>query len=110
MGVCYRVVVTTIDYGSTAQTPWATPLVYPQTVWYAALTVFAIYALVYGGRASFLYFTGQRAAVLEEFHPKSAKEELKDELDDLALRTDAPIGKTPSAPCHSPWCFCSWSC
>ena len=95
VGVCYRVVVKTIDYGSTAQTPWATPLVYPQSVWYAALAVFAIYALVYGGRASYLYFTGQRAAVLEEFHPKSAKEELKDELDDLALRTDAPIGKTP---------------
>ena len=95
VGVCYRVVVKTIDYGSTAQTPWATPLVYPQSVWYAALAVFAIYALVYGGRASYLYFSGQRAAVLEEFHPKSAKEELKDELDDLALRGDAPIGKTP---------------
>jgi len=86
-GVCYRVITKTIDYGSAAQTPWATPLVYPQSVWYAALLVFALYALVYAWRASRLYFTGQRAAVLDEFHPKSAKEELKEELDDLAQRT-----------------------
>lgn len=92
VGVCYRVIVKTIEYGSSAQTPWATPLVYPQTVWYAALVVFAIYAVSYAGRASYLYFGGQRSAVLEEFHPKSAKEELKDELDDLAVRTDAQTG------------------
>lgn len=92
VGVCYRVVVKTVEYGSTAQTPWATPLVYPQSVWYLALVVFGVYALVYAVRASYLYFTGQRAAVLEEFHPKSAKEELKDELDDLAQRRDVPAG------------------
>lgn len=92
VGVCYRVIVKTIEYGSSAQTPWATPLVYPQTVWYAALLVFAVYAVIYAGRASYLYFGGQRAAVLDEFHPKGAKEELKEELDDLALRTDVPAG------------------
>lgn len=95
VGVCYRVVVKTIEYGSSAQTPWATPLVYPQAVWYAALVIFAIYAVIYAGRACYLYFGGQRAAILEEFHPKSAKEELKDELDDLALRTDAQTGGKP---------------
>ena len=94
VGVCYRVIVKTVEYGSSAQTPWATPLVYPQSIWYVALSVFAIYALVYAWRASRLYFTGQRAAVLDEFHPKSAKEELKEELDDLAQRIDAPVGKT----------------
>lgn len=86
VGVCYRVIVKTIDYGSAAQTPWATPLVYPQSVWYAALWVFAIYAVVYAGRASYLYFSGRQERLLEEFHPKSAKEELRDELDDLAQR------------------------
>lgn len=93
VGVCYRVIVKTIDYGSTAQTPWATPLVYPQSVWYAALIIFALYALAYAGRATRLYFSGQTAAVLDEFHPKSAKEELKDELDDLAQRSDVPVGR-----------------
>jgi len=89
VGVCWRVVVKTVEYGSAAQTPWATPLVYPQSVWYAALITFALYALVYAGRASRLYFGGQRQQVLDEFHPKSAKEELKDELQDLAQRSGA---------------------
>jgi TRAP-type C4-dicarboxylate transport system permease small subunit len=92
MGVCYRVVVKTIEYGSSAQTPWATPLIYPQSFWYAALVIFAIYSVGYARRASYLYFSGRRAAVLEEFHPKGAKEELKEELDDLAVRTDAQAG------------------
>jgi TRAP-type C4-dicarboxylate transport system permease small subunit len=92
VGVCYRVIVKTVEYGSTAQTPWATPLIYPQSIWYAALVVFALYGVGYAGRASYLYFSGQRAAVLEEFHPKGAKEELKEELDDLAVRTDAQTG------------------
>ncbi len=93
VGVCWRVIVKTVEYGSASQTPWATPLIYPQAVWYAGLAVFALYAIYYAARASRLYFTGQRAAVLAEFHPKSAKEELKDELDDLAARTDGTLGK-----------------
>jgi TRAP-type C4-dicarboxylate transport system permease small subunit len=93
VGVCYRVIVKTIEYGSSAQTPWATPLVYPQSVWYAALVVFAVYAVAHAGRASYLYFTGQRAAVLAEFHPKGAKDELKEELDDLAVRTGLKTGE-----------------
>jgi hypothetical protein len=40
-----------------------------------------------------LYFTGQRAAVLDEFHPKGAKDELKEELDDLAVRTGSQAGE-----------------
>ena len=89
VGVCWRVVVKTLEYGSAAQTPWATPLIYPQSVWYAALVAFAVYAVIHAAHASRLYFTGQREALLVEFHPKSAKEELKEELDDLAQRTEA---------------------
>jgi len=50
---------------------------------------FAVYAVVHAGHACRLYFTGQREALLVEFHPKSAKEELKEELNDLAQRTEA---------------------
>jgi TRAP-type C4-dicarboxylate transport system permease small subunit len=92
VGVCLRVVVKTVEYGSAAQTPWATPLVYPQSVWYVALVAFAVYAVVHAGHASRLYFTGQREALLVEFHPRSAKEELKDELDDLAQRSGVSGG------------------
>jgi TRAP-type C4-dicarboxylate transport system permease small subunit len=94
VGVCWRVVSKSVEYGSAAQTPWATPLIWPQSVWYAALVAFAVYAVIHAGHASRLYFTGQREALLVEFHPKSAKEELKEELDDLAQRTEAAGGKT----------------
>jgi TRAP-type C4-dicarboxylate transport system permease small subunit len=94
VGVCWRVVSKSVEYGSAAQTPWATPLVYPQSVWYAALVAFAVYAVIHAGHACRLYFTGQRERLLVEFHPKSAKEELKEELDDLALRTEAAGAKT----------------
>jgi len=89
VGVCWRVVAKTVEYGSAAQTPWATPLIYPQSVWYAALVAFAVYAVVHALHACRLYFTGRREELLVEFHPKSAKEELKDELEDLAQRTGA---------------------
>ncbi len=89
VGVCWHVIVKTVEYDSAAQTPWATPLVYPQGVWYAALVAFAVYAVVHAGHACRLYFTGRREELLVEFHPKSAKEELKEELEDLAHRTEA---------------------
>jgi TRAP-type C4-dicarboxylate transport system permease small subunit len=89
VGVCWRVVAKTVEYGSAAQTPWATPLIYPQSIWYAALVAFAVYAVVHALHACRLYFTGKTEALLVEFHPKSAKEELKEELEDLALRTEA---------------------
>lgn len=93
VGVCWRVLEKSLEYGSAAQTPWATPLIYPQGVWYAALVAFAVYAVVHAGHACRLYFTGQREALLVEFHPKSTKEELKDELDDLAQRSAADGAK-----------------
>lgn len=89
VAVCWRVVAKTVEYDAAAQTPWATPLIYPQGVWYAALVAFAVYAVVHALHACRLYFTGRREELLVEFHPKSAKEELKDELDDLAQRSEA---------------------
>jgi hypothetical protein len=40
-----------------------------------------------------LLFTGRTADLLHEFQPKSAKEELKEELDDLAQRSAAEGAK-----------------
>jgi TRAP-type C4-dicarboxylate transport system permease small subunit len=84
--VAFKVLGDTLQYRSTAQTPWATPLIWPQSVWYAGLVVFALVAAGYAVRASKLLFTGQIATLNHDFHPKSAKEELKEELDDLAAR------------------------
>jgi TRAP-type C4-dicarboxylate transport system permease small subunit len=85
--VAKKVIMDTMAYGSTAQTPWATPLVYPQGVWLAGLTVFALVALVFAVRATMLLFRGQIAELNEDYQPKSAKEELQEELADIALRS-----------------------
>lgn len=87
--VAFKVIADTLEYGSTAQTPWATPLVYPQTVWYAGLVIFALVALGYTLRATQLLLAGRIDVLNNDFQPKSAKEELKEELDDLAQRQDA---------------------
>jgi TRAP-type C4-dicarboxylate transport system permease small subunit len=84
--VAFKVLGDTLQYRSTAQTPWATPLIWPQGVWYAGLIIFALVATGYALRASKLLFTGELDTLNHDFHPKSAKEELKEELDDLAVR------------------------
>jgi TRAP-type C4-dicarboxylate transport system permease small subunit len=87
--IAFKVIGDTMQYRSTAQTPWATPLIIPQGVWYAGLAIFALVATGYALRATSLLFTGRIAALNADFHPKSAKEELKEELDDLAVRQSA---------------------
>lgn len=85
--VAQKVIMDTMAYGSTAQTPWATPLVYPQGIWLAGLTVFALIALGFAIRATKLLLTGQLTELNEDYQPKSAKEELQEELADIALRS-----------------------
>jgi len=82
----FKVIGDTLQYGSTAQTPWATPLIWPQGVWYAGLVVFALVAFGYAVRATVLLVTNRIDTLNHDFHPKSAKEELKEELEDLAHR------------------------
>jgi TRAP-type C4-dicarboxylate transport system permease small subunit len=91
--VAFKVLGDTLQYRSTAQTPWATPLIWPQSVWYVGLLIFALVATGYALRASKLLFTGEIDTLNHDFHPKSAKEELKEELDDLAVRQAAEGAK-----------------
>jgi TRAP-type C4-dicarboxylate transport system permease small subunit len=86
VGVCAKVLRETVEYGSTAQTPWATPLIYPQAIWYAGLLMFMVAAAILATRATYLLVTRRTDELNVEFHPKSAKEELKEELEDLAHR------------------------
>lgn len=85
--VAFKVIGDTMQYRSTAQTPWATPLIWPQSVWYAGLVIFALVATGYALRASKLLLGGEFDTLNHDFHPKSAKEELKEELEDLAARS-----------------------
>ena len=87
--LAFKVIGDTLQYRSTAQTPWATPLIIPQSVWYAGLVIFALVACGYALRASKLLFSGDLATINRDFHPKSAKEELREELEDLAQRQSA---------------------
>jgi TRAP-type C4-dicarboxylate transport system permease small subunit len=84
--IAFKVIGDTMQYRSTAQTPWATPLIIPQGVWYAGLVIFALVASGYALRATVLLFQGKLDTLNHDFHPKSAKEELKEELEDLAAR------------------------
>jgi len=86
VAVSWRVISESLEYRSTAQTPWATPLIYPQALWYAGLVIFALFALGYAARATWLIATRRIDELNREFHPKSAKEEVKEELDDFAQR------------------------
>jgi TRAP-type C4-dicarboxylate transport system permease small subunit len=84
--LAYKVIGDTLQYGSTAQTPWATPLIWPQSVWFAGLVAFALVALGLAVRATRLLLGGRIDTLNHDFHPKSAKEELKEELEDLKQR------------------------
>ena len=86
--VTVNVLTDTISYSSTAQTPWATPLIYPQSIWYAGLVIFACVTSIWAIRATYLLARGRIETLNEEFEPKSAKEEIKEELDDLAQRSN----------------------
>lgn len=89
--LAYQVIQDTRSYQSVAQTPWATPLVYPQTLWLIGLVIFALVCLGYTVRATLLLFSGQTELLNHEFQPRSAKEELKEELEDLAARSGQPV-------------------
>jgi TRAP-type C4-dicarboxylate transport system permease small subunit len=89
VAVSWRVLSESLEYRSTAQTPWATPLIWPQSLWYAGLVFFMLVALGFAARATYLLAKGRIEELNEEFHPKSAKEELKEELDDFAHRSAA---------------------
>jgi TRAP-type C4-dicarboxylate transport system permease small subunit len=82
----FRTVGETRLYQSIAQTPWATPLIWPQTVWMVAMTCFAGTAVWLGLRAAWLGLRGDWRGLNQSFGPDSVEEELKAELDDLARR------------------------
>jgi len=92
--VSWRVLMESLEYRSTAQTPWATPLVYPQGLWYAGLVLFMLMGVGFALRATWLLVTRRIDELNEEFHAKSAKEELKEELDsvkDRQARMEPPL-------------------
>ena len=77
----------TLAYNSTAQTPWATPLKYPQSIWLGALALFGALACLTGLWALLMAARGQGARIDLQLGPRSTDEELQEELTDLRKRT-----------------------
>ena len=82
----YGIVRDTAEYHSTAPTPWATPLIYPQGAWYVGLLLFMLLAFFLALRATKLLFTRRMDELRKDFQPKATKEELKEELEDASKR------------------------
>ena len=84
--VCYTILSDSFAYNSTAPTPWATPLIYPQSLWYAGMVIFALVSAAMALHATYLLVTGNAKALNKAYGPKEAAEEVKEELEDLARR------------------------
>jgi TRAP-type C4-dicarboxylate transport system permease small subunit len=82
----------TILFNSTAQTPWATPLKYPQMAWNAALALFVAVSIFQLLRIAFLALSGRWDSIDRVYGPRGAKEELNEELESLKQRSEAPAG------------------
>lgn len=83
----FRTVGETQMFGSVAQTPWMTPLIWPQTAWLIAMIVFCFSALWLAVRAIYLALRRDTDALLNEFGPDDVSDELAAELSDLEART-----------------------
>lgn len=78
-------------YRSVAQTPWATPLVIPQTAWLIGLIVFGAVGLASAVHVTVLLLRGRVAELHHAYGPRSTKEEVDEELEDIKARgTAAP--------------------
>ncbi len=89
----YDIVADSVAYHSTAPTPWATPLVYPQSLWYAGLAIFALVAAILAIRATLYLLRGRIDELNIAFSPKAATEELSEELAAAKSRAPKQIGK-----------------
>ena len=73
-------------FGATAQTPWATPLRYPQGLWVAALVPFLIVSLAGVVRILMLLAKGDTRRLDHWYGPRTPREELEEELADAKAR------------------------
>jgi len=83
----YRTVGETRMFGSVAQTPWMTPLIWPQTAWLIAMIAFSVSTVWLALRATLLALRRDTDGLLNEFGPDDVSDELANELSDLEART-----------------------
>jgi TRAP-type C4-dicarboxylate transport system permease small subunit len=83
----FRTVGETRLFGSVAQTPWMTPLIWPQTVWLIGMLVFAVPVVWLAVRVVLLAIQRDTNAIITNFGPDAVEDELAAELSDLEART-----------------------
>jgi TRAP-type C4-dicarboxylate transport system permease small subunit len=84
--VGWRTVQETLEFRSTAPTPWATPLIWPQSLWLAGLVLFAALATVAAAHAAKLAAARHWRDLDRNYGPKGTEEEIREELADLERR------------------------
>ncbi|MHC8493371.1 TRAP transporter small permease subunit [Thalassospira sp. SM2505] len=81
-----RTVIDTATYNSIAQTPWATPLIYPQSIWVFSMAMFALATIALSIRAARLLLKRDWQGLVCHFGPETVQSELVSELNDLQQR------------------------
>jgi TRAP-type C4-dicarboxylate transport system permease small subunit len=95
--LAWFVIRDTQAYQSVSQTPWATPLVYPQSAWLVGLVLFALVSAGFALRATWLLVRGDVANLNREFGPRTTKDEVDEELQDLKARSEDNSGRPTTA-------------
>jgi len=93
----WRTVMDTQLFGSVAQTPWMTPLIWPQTAWLIGMAVFTLAVTILAGRAVLMLLRGDVDGLIKRFGPDTVEDELATELEDLAGRSDTVADSAPVA-------------
>ncbi|WP_323764149.1 TRAP transporter small permease [Marinovum sp.] len=81
-----RTVQETQMFGSVAQTPWMTPLIWPQLAWMIGMGIFTLSTVALAVRALMLAARRDGLALTREFAPETVEDELEAELSDLEAR------------------------
>lgn len=84
------------EYQSVSQTPWATPLAYPQALWLLALAIFAVLSSWQAVNALRWLWRRDWQRIDAMLAPRSAQDEVQEELEDLRARSaEVPGVVTP---------------
>ncbi|WP_172329742.1 TRAP transporter small permease subunit [Mangrovicoccus sp. HB161399] len=82
----FRTLHETQMFGSVAQTPWMTPLIWPQSAWLIGMAVFTLAAVILAVQAVLHALRRDAGALVREFGPETVEDELSSELSDLEAR------------------------
>ncbi|WP_407492989.1 TRAP transporter small permease subunit [Pseudooceanicola sp. MF1-13] len=81
-----RTVQETQLFKSVAQTPWMTPLIWPQGLWLLGMAVFTMACVLLALRAGLLALRRDTDGLVREFGPETVEDELQAELSDMETR------------------------